>query len=74
MQSAKVRGHGARAADVLGVAQMGRHQAKAMGLGFGAYPDPKGPKYPNMGVCMASTLGIVIMAFGMYSVFGYLDP
>ena len=36
----------------------------------------KDPKYIKYGVsiCMASVLGIVIMAWGIYFIFGYLDP
>ena len=35
------------------------------------YCNPKGPKYP---VLKVSLLGIVVMGWGRYLVFGYLDP
>ena len=37
----------------------------------------KGPKYPKMeylGIYRVSRLGIVIMVWGIYFIFGYLDP
>ena len=44
-------------------------------------PYPKGPKYQNVGdiyiytyTHIISVLGIVLVALGIYSVFGYLDP
>ena len=37
-------------------------------------PYPKGPKYQNMWVYMASVFGIVTVALEIHSVFGYLDP
>ena len=39
-------------------------------------PYPEGPKYPNMGASMPPVLGTVIvsMIWGIYFIFGHLDP
>ena len=42
--------------------------------GQGQIQLPEGSKVPKYGVYMVFTLGIVIAASGIYSVFGYLDP
>ena len=40
----------------------------------GLHPKPLGSKVLKYGVYMASIVGIVVVVWGIYTVFGYLDP
>ena len=43
-------------------------------LGFGSNYFPEAPKYLTNTVFRVSRLGIIVMVWGRYFIYGYLDP
>ena len=56
--------------------QLSMHSSLSRGAEQAGNPNPKGPKYSNIGYLgpRVSILGIAIVILGRYLLFGYLDP